>query len=88
MVAGALAHIDCAVERAVPAGDHTIFIGAVEAVIVEQEDRPLVYYARSYHRLSNLTDLHVAPVESETVDSLLYDYPIPRNFSRGQPLGL
>lgn len=88
VVRGALAHIDCAVEQVVPAGDHTIFIGAVDAVIAEDADRPLVYYSRSYHRLSDLTDLHVAPVEGETVDSLLYDYPVPRQFARGAPLGL
>ncbi len=88
VVAGALAHIDCAVEKTVSAGDHTIFIGTVGAVLAAEQDRPLVYYARSYHRLSDLTDLHRAPVEDETVDSLLYDYPVPRQFSRAQPLGL
>ena len=88
VVAGALSHIDCVVEQQVPAGDHTIFIGAVVAVLVREDDRPLIYYSRNYHRLSELTDLHVSPHREETVDSLLYDYPVPRTFSRGIPLGL
>jgi flavin reductase ActVB len=87
VVAGALAAIDCAVEQVVPAGDHTIFIGAVTDVLAREGDQPLVYYSRTFHRLSALSDLHVAPEESETVDSLLYDYPVPRTFSRGLPLG-
>jgi flavin reductase ActVB len=88
VVAGALAHVDCFVEQTVPAGDHTIFIGAVMSVLARQDDKPLVYYSRSYHRLSDMSDLHVAPERDETVDSLLYDYPVPRKFSRGVPLGL
>jgi flavin reductase ActVB len=91
VVAGAIAHIDCVVEDSVPAGDHTIFIGAVSSVLVRDDDQPLIYYSRNYHRLSELTDLHVSPERDETddtVDSLLYDYPVPRTFSRGVPLGL
>jgi flavin reductase ActVB len=87
VVAGALAHIDCFVERQVPAGDHTLFIGAVLSVVRHEGDRPLVYYSRNYHRLSDLTNLHVAPEREETVDSLLYDYPVPRTFSRARSLG-
>jgi hypothetical protein len=56
-------------------------------VILEDGDRPLVYHAQSYHRLGEATDLHVGPVVDETVDSLLYDYPIPREFSRVRSLG-
>jgi flavin reductase (DIM6/NTAB) family NADH-FMN oxidoreductase RutF len=90
VVAGALAAIDCTVERTVPAGDHTIYLGAVNNVLVREDDSPLVYYSRSYHQLSEVTDLHVSPekVSDETVDSLLYDYPVPRTFARGIPLGL
>jgi flavin reductase (DIM6/NTAB) family NADH-FMN oxidoreductase RutF len=81
-VAAALAHVDCEVETIVPAGDHVIFIGRVHNVVVTDEGQPLVYYSRTYHRLNELTDLHVAPVADETVDSLLYDYPVPRRFMR------
>jgi flavin reductase ActVB len=86
-VAGALAHVDCTVEQTVAAGDHTIYIGRVRDVILEDGDRPLVYHTQSYHRLGEATDLHVGPVVDETVDSLLYDYPIPREFSRVRSLG-
>jgi len=87
VVVGAIAHVDCTLDRAVPAGDHTIMLGEVQNVVVTEEDTPLVYYSRSYHKLSELTDLHVSPVADETVDSLLYDYPLPRQFSRVVSLG-
>jgi flavin reductase ActVB len=88
VVKGGLAHVDCTVSETVAAGDHTIFIGAVQLVLAHDQNSPLVFFSRSYHRLSDLTDLHVAPIVDETVDSLLYDYPLPRTFSRGIPLGL
>lgn len=81
-VANALAHIDCAVVQSVRAGDHVIFIGSVASVIAFPGDRPLVYYARGYHRLGDSTDLGVGPIRDETIDSLLYDYPMPRTFAR------
>jgi flavin reductase ActVB len=86
----ALAHIDCSVRETVPAGDHTIFIGDVGLVITHERDRPLVPYERAFHRVSELTDRPLAQ-EAElepTVDSLLFDHPVPRTFSRGLPLGL
>lgn len=87
-VLGALAHVDCTVEQPVEAGDHMIFIGRVRDVIITDGDRPLVYHAQSYHRLGEATDLHVGPVVDETVDSLLYDYPLPREFAPTQSLGV
>jgi flavin reductase ActVB len=90
VVDGSLAHIDCSVRETVPAGDHTIFIGDVGLVITHERDRPLVPYERAFHRVSELTDRPLAQ-EAElepTVDSLLFDHPVPRTFSRGLPLGL
>lgn len=81
-VSSALAHVDCSVEQALSAGDHMLFIGRVRAVELAEGDRPLVYYSRSYHQLGESTDLHVRPVVDETIDSLLYDYPMPRRFER------
>jgi flavin reductase (DIM6/NTAB) family NADH-FMN oxidoreductase RutF len=52
-VAEAIAHIDCDVTITTPAGDHTVFIGKVNAVMLTGKDGPLLYYARSYRRLSN-----------------------------------
>ncbi len=81
VVAGSLAHLHCTVEQQIEAGDHLLYIGRVDTVLLEQSDRPLVYYARTYHRLATSTDLGVGPVADEAVDSLLYDYPLPRRFT-------
>ena len=81
-VANAIAHIDCAVVQSVKAGDHVVFIGSVGNVFAHPGDRPLVYYSRGYHRLGESTDLHVGPIRDETIDSLLYDYPMPLRFAR------
>jgi flavin reductase (DIM6/NTAB) family NADH-FMN oxidoreductase RutF len=90
VVAGALAHVDCRLERHVPAGDHVLLIGEVRNVVVtdDENEGPLVYHRRSYHQLGASTDLHVRPEpEEETIDSLLYDYPMPRRFARVVSLG-
>lgn len=51
-VAGALAHLDCAVSRRVDVADHVLFVGEVERVVLRPgEERPLVFYARDFHRL-------------------------------------
>lgn len=55
---GALAWCDCTVVRTVSAGDHTVFIGRVEAAGVRDVEptgegpaRPLVYYLGAYRGL-------------------------------------
>jgi flavin reductase (DIM6/NTAB) family NADH-FMN oxidoreductase RutF len=48
---GALAALECRVVEAHEAGDHTIFIGRVEAASVAG-GRPLVYFHGSYHSLA------------------------------------
>jgi flavin reductase (DIM6/NTAB) family NADH-FMN oxidoreductase RutF len=45
-----LAIIECDVERAIDAGDHTLFIGAVRKTAC-REGRPLVYFNSSYRQL-------------------------------------
>jgi flavin reductase (DIM6/NTAB) family NADH-FMN oxidoreductase RutF len=45
----ALAWVDCRVAQAVPAGDHTVFMGEVIAGDA-REGRPLVYYRGGYGR--------------------------------------
>ncbi len=51
-VAGALAHLDCTVSRRVDVADHVLFVGEVERVVLRPgEARPLVFYARDFHRL-------------------------------------
>jgi len=52
----AIAYLDCTVARALDAGDHTIFIGAVQAAGVQRPDEaPLIYFNGRYHRLGDLT---------------------------------
>jgi 4-nitrophenol 2-monooxygenase / 4-nitrocatechol 4-monooxygenase, reductase component len=47
LLVGAVAWCDCVVVRSVEAGDHTVFIGRVEAAEVRrpEEPHPLVHYA-------------------------------------------
>jgi flavin reductase ActVB len=89
VVAGALAHVDCLLERHIVAGDHFLLIGEVRNVVLteDQLDGPLVYHSRSYHHLGAPTDVPAGHVADETIDSLLFDYPMPRQFSRVVSLG-
>lgn len=53
LVVGALAHLDCTVVREVPAGDHTLYIGRVEAADVRPgAGRPLIHHRGSYRALA------------------------------------
>ncbi len=45
---GTLAHLSCERVAAVPAGDHTIFIGRVVAGAAAEHGRPLLYYRGGY----------------------------------------
>lgn len=51
----ALAVCECALERSVPAGDHTLFLGRVVHVAVNQAvpNDPLIYFAGAYEALSS-----------------------------------
>ncbi|HWV58590.1 MAG TPA: flavin reductase family protein [Longimicrobiales bacterium] len=49
---GALAWVDCRVWAAYPGGDHTIFVGEVEAGGA-RDDEPLIYFRGGYGRLSS-----------------------------------
>ncbi|HYL99796.1 MAG TPA: flavin reductase family protein [Blastocatellia bacterium] len=51
LLEGAMAHLECKVKMVYPGGDHTIFVGEVEATTVA-EGRPLTYYRGGYARLS------------------------------------
>ncbi|MCO4769503.1 MAG: flavin reductase family protein [Deltaproteobacteria bacterium] len=41
----------CDVSQAVPAGDHTVFIGAVREAGADEDREPLLYWRRGYRRL-------------------------------------
>ncbi len=51
IIAGALAHLDCDLDRLIAAGDHTIAVGKVIGAAFDPEAKPLVYYRRGYRRL-------------------------------------
>jgi flavin reductase (DIM6/NTAB) family NADH-FMN oxidoreductase RutF len=50
---GCLAWLDCRVAATYQAGDHQIFLGAVEAAGVGDAAAPLVYWERRYWRLDS-----------------------------------
>jgi len=52
---GAITVLRCTVEAMPDGGDHTILIGRVEEVSLEQGE-PLIYFARRFHELSQLPD--------------------------------
>jgi flavin reductase ActVB len=61
MIAGALAHLDCAVHRTFRVSDHVLVIGDVEhAVSVPadelEEPGPLLYFNRTFHALGEVIE--------------------------------
>lgn len=52
LVSGALAHIECEVRAAHPAGDHILYVGEIVALAV-QPGRPLLYNRGGYRRLAD-----------------------------------
>ena len=51
VVRGAVAHIACTIVQRVTVGDHTLYVGQVEAARVSDE-APLVYHRGGYHRIT------------------------------------
>jgi len=50
---GALASLDCRLQQTIPAGDHTIFLGAVVAAgVAAGQGDPLLYFGGQYRRLA------------------------------------
>jgi len=47
-VKNALANIHCKVDQIITAGDHTIFIGLVENVVLGESKSPLLYFNRHF----------------------------------------
>ncbi len=55
-VAGALAHLDCSVDRTFDVADHAVLVGDVDEVVVsgplgEGQHGPLLYFDRTFHTL-------------------------------------
>jgi flavin reductase ActVB len=55
MIAGALVHVDCIVDRVFEVSDHTLLIGNVEAVVSprDKDGGPLIYFDRRFHGLGD-----------------------------------
>ena len=54
LVDGALAQLECEVDAAHPAGDHTIVVGRVRGLVLpDHEAEPLVWFASAYRRLAD-----------------------------------
>lgn len=49
---GALAYLECRLQDARVAGDHTIFIAEVEDIVV-RGGKPLLYFQRGYHSIGS-----------------------------------
>ena len=52
LIPGALAHIECEVRAAHPAGDHILYVGEIVALAV-RPGRPLLYNRGGYRRLAD-----------------------------------
>jgi len=50
VLCGALAYLECRLQSAQDAGDHTIFIAEVEEVVV-RTGKPLLYFQSAYHAI-------------------------------------
>ncbi len=56
LIPSALAYLDCTTWKAVDAGDHTIFIGAVVASGANERRDPVLWYDRGWKKLVPTTD--------------------------------
>ena len=63
LVAGAVAHLTCAIEQPIPAGDHTLYLGRVEWLWY-REGRPLTFYSGRFFGLEG------APLDPTVFPSL------------------
>jgi flavin reductase (DIM6/NTAB) family NADH-FMN oxidoreductase RutF len=52
LIPGAVAHLECLVRSAHPAGDHVLYVGEVERTLV-QPGRPLLYHRGAYRELES-----------------------------------
>ena len=52
LIEACLSYVDCRVIEVMGGGDHTIFLGEVQALGVAEQGTPLLYYAGRYSRLA------------------------------------
>lgn len=60
----ALVRFDCSMEAIHDAGDHSILIGRIQAILEGRPGRPVVYHQRAYHAIGD----HVADTSLEEDD--------------------
>ncbi len=48
LIDGAVAHLECRTEQLFPGGDHDILLGRVEALAVDTDSEPLVFYRHRF----------------------------------------
>ncbi|MGH3041087.1 MAG: flavin reductase family protein [Gaiellaceae bacterium] len=55
MIAGALVHVECVVDRVFEVSSHTLFIGNVEEVVsrLDRDGGPLLYFDRTFYELGD-----------------------------------
>jgi flavin reductase (DIM6/NTAB) family NADH-FMN oxidoreductase RutF len=68
---GAVAHLVANLVQAIPAGDHTLYLGQVE-YLAWQDERPLLFYAGQYRQLNKKPK---QPMEEWVEGELLFFYP-------------
>lgn len=52
IISDAVAHLDCELDMAIVAGDHTIAVGRVLGAASNPKRQPLLYYRRAYRELT------------------------------------
>jgi flavin reductase (DIM6/NTAB) family NADH-FMN oxidoreductase RutF len=55
LIEGALAHLGCNLESALPGGDHTIMIGRIVHLEYFEGREPLLYYSGGHHGLADIS---------------------------------
>jgi flavin reductase (DIM6/NTAB) family NADH-FMN oxidoreductase RutF len=55
LLGGAVLHLDCQLEKAHVAGDHTLLVGRI-LLALPHAGEPLLYHGSNYHRLAALKD--------------------------------
>ena len=62
-----MAQIACEVSAEHVEGDHTLFIGKVTDIHIDEDAEPLVFYSGSYRSLTSLAACHRLSERKETV---------------------
>lgn len=55
IIDGAVAWVDCSIEQTLPAGDHRLVLGRIQAMAASDGDEPLVFLGGRYRQLSGVS---------------------------------